>query len=76
MEQADDSFPKSNSTVKMGFSYAVMDVEVQYKLILGISISSDHSIGETTMFPEAFGKTLNYHPRLDSVLGDSIYGCR
>jgi len=52
-EQADDSFPESNSSAKRGFSYAVMGVGVQYKLISGISISPDHSIGETTMFPEA-----------------------
>ena len=75
-ESADDSFPKSNSTAKRGFSYAVMGVGVQYKLISGISISPDHSIGETTMFPEAFGQTLNCHPNLEGVLGDGIYGCR
>ncbi|RZB32824.1 MAG: hypothetical protein SRB2_04213 [Desulfobacteraceae bacterium Eth-SRB2] len=75
-EQADDSFPKSNYSAKMGFSYAVMGVGVQYKLISGISISPDHSIGETTMLPEAFGQTLDCHPDLDGVLGDGIYGCR
>ncbi|NOQ32613.1 MAG: hypothetical protein GQ567_00220 [Methanosarcinales archaeon] len=75
-EQVDDSFPKSKSTAKRGFSYAVMGVGVQYKLISGISISPDHSIGETTMFPEAFGQTFNYHPHLDGILGDGIYGCR
>ena len=42
---ADDSFPESNSTVKKGFSYSVMGIGVQYKLISGISISPDHSIG-------------------------------
>ncbi len=52
-EQADDSFPESNATAKIGFSYSVMGVGVQYKLISGISISPDHSVGETTMFPEA-----------------------
>ncbi|RLG25393.1 hypothetical protein DRN77_00205 [Methanosarcinales archaeon] len=60
----------------MGFSYPVMGVGVQYKLISGMSISPDHSIGETTMFPEAFGQTLDYHPNLDGILGDGIYGCR
>ncbi|MCK4459709.1 MAG: hypothetical protein KAU52_08310 [Methanosarcinales archaeon] len=74
--QADDSFPESNSTTKKGFSYSVMGIGVQYKLISGISISPDHSIGETTMFPEAFDQTLNCHPNLDGVLGDGIYGCR
>jgi len=75
-EQADDSFPESNSVAKMGFSYAVMGVGVRYKLISGISISPDHSIGETMMFPEAFGQTLDCHPNLNGVLGDGIYGCR
>ena len=75
-EQAHDSFPKSNSTAKRGFSYAVMGVGVQYKLLSGISISPDHSVGETTLFPEAFDQTLDCHPNLDGVLGDGIYGCR
>jgi transposase len=75
-EQADDSFPESNSAAKKGFSYSVMGIGVQYKIISGISISPDHSIGETTMFPEAFNQTLNCHPNLDGVLGDGIYGCR
>ena len=75
-EQADDSFPESNSTAKKGFSYSVMGIGVKYKLISGISISPDHAIGETTMFPEAFDQTLNCHPNLDSVLGDGIYTCR
>ena len=69
-------FPESNSTTKMGFSYSVMGVGVQYILISGMSISPDHSIGETTMFPEAFGQTLDCHPNLNGVLGDGIYGCR
>ena len=30
-EQADDSFPESNSAVKKGFSYSVMGIGVQYK---------------------------------------------
>ena len=75
-EQVDDGFPESNSAAKMGFSYCVTGVGVQYKLISGISISPNHSIGETTMFPEAFDQTLRYHPNLENVLGDGIYGCR
>jgi len=75
-ERADDSFPESNSAAKKGSSYSVMGIGVQYKLISGISISPDHSIGETTMVPEAFNQTLNRHPNLDGVLGDGIYACR
>ncbi|PXF62011.1 MAG: hypothetical protein C4B59_01980 [Candidatus Methanogaster sp.] len=75
-EQADDSFPESNSAAKKRFSYSVIGTGVQYKLISGISISPDHSIGETTMFSEAFNQTLNCHPTLDGVLGGGIYACR
>ena len=75
-EPTDDSFPESNSTTKKRFSYSVMGIGVQYKLISGISISPNHSVGETTLFPEAFDQTLNCHPNPDSVLGDGIYGCR
>jgi Transposase len=75
-EITSDSFPKSNLTTKMGFSYCVMGVGVQYKLISGISISPDHSVGETTMFPEAFHQTFHCHPNMENVLGDGIYACR
>ncbi len=71
-----DCFPKSNTTAKKGFSYSVMGVGVQYKLISGMAISPDHSIGETTMFPEVFEQTLQCNPNLMNVLGDGIYGCR
>jgi transposase len=40
-----DCFPVSNTANKMGFSYSVMGVGVQYKLIAGMAISPDHSIG-------------------------------
>jgi transposase len=71
-----DSFPKSNITTKMGFSYCVMGVGVQYKLISGMSINLDLSIGETTMFPEAFHQTFHSHPNMENVLGDGVYACR
>ncbi len=60
----------------LAIHYAVMGVGVRHKLISGISISPNHSVGETTVFPEAFDQTLNCHPNPDSVLGDGIYGCR
>ena len=75
-EITDDSFPKSNTNATMGFSYAVMGVGVQYKLISGLAISPDHSIGETSLFPEAFEQTLNCHSNVQNVLGDGIFACR
>lgn len=53
-----------------------MGVGTQYKLISGMPISPDHSIGEITMFPEAFEQTLNCNPNLMNVLGDRIYAYR
>ncbi len=73
-EQNNDTFPESNS--KMGFSYAVMGIGVQHKLISGMAVIPDHSVGETTMFPEAYNQTLGCHPNLENVLGDGIYGVR
>ena len=71
-----DCFPIPNTASKMGFSYCVMGVGVQHKLISGMAISPDHSIGETTMFPEVFEQTLQCNPNLMNALGDGIYGCR
>jgi hypothetical protein len=53
-----------------------MGIGVQYKLISGISICPNHSIGETTMFPEAYFQTLQRYPNLENVLGDGIYSAR
>ena len=71
-----DVFPESSTTGKRGFTYAVMGVGVRYKLISGISISPDHSLGETTMFPQAFHQTQGYHPGMEGALGDGIYAAR
>ena len=73
---SDDLFPKSNATAKKSFTYSVMGVGVKYKLISGMSICHNNSIGETTMFPNAFTQTLSYHPNMEDTLGDGIYACR
>ena len=75
-DQSYDSFPITNLTSNRGFSYCVMGIGVQYKLISGISVSPDHSVGETTMFPEAYFQTLQSYPNLENVLGDGIYASR
>jgi transposase len=75
-DQSDASFPITNLTSNRGFSYCVMGIGVQYKLISGISVCPDHSIGETTMFPEAYFQTLQSYPNLENVLGDGIYASR
>jgi len=71
-----DSFPESATKSKRGFTYSVMGIGVHTKLVAGMAISSNHSIGETTMFPEAFQQAISYHPDMDAVLGDGIYAAR
>ena len=75
-DQKDDSFPIVDSASNRGFSYCVMGVGVRHKLISGISVSPDHSIGETTLFPDAYYQTIKNYPNLENVLGDGIYACR
>jgi len=75
-EQCHDSFPISDASSKMGFSYCVMGVGVQYKLISGMSVCPNHSIGETTMFPDVYYQTLQNYPNLENALGDGIYSAR
>lgn len=75
-EQGHDSFPISDASPKMGFSYCVMGIGVKYKLISGMAVCPDHSIGETTMFPEVYYQTLQNYPNMENALGDGIYSAR
>ena len=76
-ETVDDTFPKSNTgKKKMDFVYSVLSVGVRHKLISGSLISHDHSIGETTMFPEVFRQAVANHPNIEKFLGDGIFSCR
>jgi len=74
--QSHDTFPITNSTSNKGFSYCVMGIGTKYKLISGMSVCSNHSVGETTMFPDAYFQTLRSYPNLENVLGDGIYASR
>ncbi len=75
-DQSDDSFPVTNSTSNMGFSYCVMGIGVKHKLISGMSVCANHSKGETTMFPDVYYQTLQSYPNLENALGDGIYSAR
>ncbi|HJH28245.1 MAG TPA: hypothetical protein C5S50_02835 [Methanosarcinaceae archaeon] len=75
-DDSHDSFPVTNATSNKGFSYCVMGIGVKYKLISGMTICANHSIGETTMFPDAYYQTLKSYPNLENVLGDGIYSAR
>ena len=75
-ELIDDSFPKSNTTARMSFTYSVMSVGVQYKLIAGMATCPNHSRGETTLFPEVYQQTISSHPQMKEILGDGAYAAR
>jgi transposase len=75
-DESDDGFPVTNATSNKGFSYCVMGIGVKYKLISGMSVCANHSIGETTMFPDAYYQTLQSYPNLENALGDGIYSAR
>jgi hypothetical protein len=42
----------------------------------GFSYCANHSIGETTMFPDVYYQTLQSYPNLENALGDGIYSAR
>ena len=70
-----DVFPITNNR-KHDFSYSLMGVGTRFKLISASSVCTDHSIGETTMFPEVFQQTLALHPDMQNALGDGIFAGR
>lgn len=70
-----DSFPKSSSPSR-SFTYSVMSIGVKHKMISGVSICPNHSIGETTMFPDVFNQTLSSHPNMKNMLGDGAFSAR
>ena len=75
-DESHDSFPVTNATSNKGFSYCVMGIGVKHKLISGMSVCANHSIGETTMFPDVYYQTLQSYPNLENALGDGIYSAR
>jgi transposase len=71
-----DAFPSSDLGGTRRFTYALLGIGVQHKLISGIVVNPGLSIGETTMFPEAFHQTLSSHPGTEIALGDGIFAAR
>jgi len=74
-EEPADAFPQ-HGTSRKDFVYQVLGVGVKHKLISGVAISVDHSVGETTLFPDVFAQTKELHPDMKEAMGDGIYGVR
>lgn len=71
-----DTFPPSDLGGSRRFTYGLLGIGVRYKLISGMIINPDQSIGETTMFPAVFQQTLSSHPGMETALGDGIFAAR
>ena len=66
------SWPSSRSD----FQYTVESVGVHTKLVAGFETTSDHSVGELSMFPGVLSQTRINCPRMDAVLGDALHATR
>lgn len=65
------SWPSRND-----FQYTVESVGVHTKLVAGFRTTNDHSVGEISFFPSVISQTHINSPRMETVLGDSLYATR
>ena len=70
-----DSLPRS-ADKKHDYVYKEAVIGTKYKLFAGWKSTTDHSIGETTMFPEVFAQAIDNHPNMEQILGDGIFATR
>lgn len=70
-----DSWPTSTFT-KYDYVYKVAIIGTRYKLFAGWKSTVDHTIGETTIFPEVMVQAVENHPNMDKILGDGIFATR
>lgn len=79
-KEEDDSSPSStgwpSSSTRSDFQYTVESVGVHTKLVAGFETTSDHSVGELSMFPSVLSQTRINCPRMDAVLGDALHATR
>ncbi len=72
----DDSMAESISDPKHDYVYKLAIVGTKYKLFAGWRSTTDHSIGETSMFPGVMADAIENHPNMEQMLGDGIYATR
>lgn len=71
-----DDWPKSTYDSKHDYVYKVTIIGTKYKLFAGWKSTVDHTIGETSMFPEVMAQATENHPNMDQILGDGIFATR
>jgi len=74
-KKAHDNFPRSTNK-KHDYIYKEAIIGVKYKLFAGWTSTIDHSIGETTLFPEVMAQAIENHPDMEQILGDGIFATR
>lgn len=74
---------EKDSTVKLplhhphhDFQYTESVVGVHTKMIAGFFSTSDHSIGELSLFPPAMAQAYSNCPKMETMLGDTLYAGR
>ena len=71
-----DSWPASTSDPRHDYVYKVAAIGTKYKLFSGWTSTTDHSLGETTLFPHVMAQTVENHPDAEMMLGDGAFGNR
>jgi len=58
------------------YMYKVAVIGTKYKLFAGWKSTGDHSLGETSLFPEVMAQAIEHHPNMEQILGDGIFATR
>ena len=77
-QRRDDSTSSSSGwpSTRSDFQYTVESVGVHTKLVAGFGTTSDHSVGELSMFPGVLSQTRTNSPGMDKILGDALHTTR
>lgn len=72
----DDRWPAPPFDAQHDYVYKVAIIGTKYKLFAGWKSTSDHSLGETSLFPEVIAQAIEHHPNMEQILGDGIFATR
>ncbi len=61
---------------KHEYVYKEAGIGTKYKLFAGWTSTTDHSIGETSIFPEVMAQAVENHPCMEQILGDGVFATR
>ncbi len=73
-KRLNDAF--SSSFSKHDYVYKEAIIGVKYKLFAGWLSTTNHTVGETTLFPTIFTQAINNHPYMEKILGDGAFAAR